>query len=111
MVTQGDIVWLNFSPQAGHEQSGRRPALIVSNTSFTQITQKAAMVCPITNTNKSFPFHVNLDERTNTIGVILCDQAKIVDIQTRNFEFIEKAPKEIVWEVIDIISGFIELED
>jgi Growth inhibitor len=69
------------------------------------------MVCPITNTNKSFPFHVSLDDRTKTTGVILCDQAKIVDIQTRNFEFIEKAPKEIVLEVIDIISGFIEVEE
>ena len=111
MVKQGDIIWLNFSPQAGHEQSGRRPALVVSNNSFTQITQKAAMVCPITNTNKNFPFHVTLNDKTQTTGVILCDQAKIVDIQTRNFEFIEKAPKEIVLEVIDVINGFIEIEE
>ena len=111
MVEQGDIIWLNFSPQAGHEQSGRRPALVISNTSFTQITQKAAMVCPITNTNRSLPFHVTLDDKTQTTGVILCDQAKIVDIQTRNCEFIEKAPKDIVLEVIDIIHSFIETED
>ena len=107
MVKQGDIIWLNFSPQAGHEQSGHRPALVISNNSFTQITQKAAMVCPITKTDKSLPFHVSLDDQTQTTGVILCDQAKIVDIKTRNFEFIEKAPKEIILEVIDIINGFI----
>ena len=110
MVEQGDIIWINFNPQTGHEQSGRRPALVISNNSFTQITQKAAMVCPITKTDKSFPFHVNLDDRTQTAGVVLCDQAKIIDIQARNFEFIEKAPKEIVLEVVDIIIGFIEIE-
>ena len=110
MVEQGDIIWINFNPQTGHEQSGRRPALVISNNSFTQIMQKAAMVCPITKTNKSFPFHVNLDGRTQTTGVVLCDQAKIIDIQARNFEFIEKAPKEIVLEAVDIIVGFIEIE-
>jgi len=111
MVKQGDIIWIDFHPQAGHEQSGRRPALVVSNNSFTQIMQKAAMVCPITKTDKRFPFHVNLDDQTKTTGVVLCDQAKIIDIQARNFEFVEKAPKEIVLEAIDIISSFIEKED
>lgn len=108
MVKQGDIIRVNFSPQAGHEQSGRRPALVISNYSFTQIMQKAAMVCPITQTDKNFPFHIKLDDRTQTTGFVLCDQAKIIDLQARNFEFIEKAPKEIILEVIDIINGFIE---
>jgi len=111
MVEQGDIIWIDFNPQAGHEQNGRRPALVISNNSFALITKKAAMVCPITKTDKSFPFHIKLDDQTKTIGVVLCDQAKIIDIQARNFEFIEKAPKEIVLEVIDIINGFIEKED
>jgi len=111
MVKQGDIIRVNFHPQAGHEQSGGRPALVISNTSFTQIMQKAAMVCPITQTDKNFPFHVKLDDRTQTIGFILCDQAKIIDLQARNFEFIEKAPKEIILETIDIVNGFIEIED
>jgi len=111
MVKQGDIIRLNFNPQAGHEQSGRRPALVVSNDSFTLITRTAAMVCPITRTDKSLPFHISLDDRTQTTGVVLCDQAKIIDIQARNFEFIEKAPKDIVLDVIDTINGFIEMED
>jgi len=85
--------------------------LVISNSSFTQITQKAAMVCPITKTEKSLPFQINLDDRTKTTGVVLCDQAKIIDIQARNFEFIEKAPEEIVIEAIDIINGFIEKEE
>jgi len=111
MVEQGDIIRLNFNPQAGYEQSGRRPALVVSNNSFAQITKKMAMVCPITRKDKNLPFHINLDNRTQTTGVILCDQAKIIDIQARNFEFVEKAPKDIVLDAVDMINGFIEMED
>ena len=69
------------------------------------------LVCPITKTDKNLPFHIKLDDRTQTNGVVLCDQAKITDIKARNFEFIEKAPKDIVLEVIDILNGFIELEN
>ncbi len=63
MVKQGDIILVNFNPQAGHEQSGRRPALVVSNRDFTLITRTAAMVCPITKTDKHLPFHVPLDAK------------------------------------------------
>jgi mRNA interferase MazF len=108
MVRQGDIIRLDFDPQAGREQGGRRPALVISNYSFSQITRIAAMVCPITKTDKNLPFHIRLDDRTQTSGVILCDQAKIVDLQARKFEFVERAPDDIVLEVIDTISGFIE---
>ena len=107
---QGDIIWLNFDPQAGHEQQGRRPAIVVSNNRFNMLQKKTAMVCPITNTNKGIPVHLKLDERTKTSGIILCDQAKILDLYDRNAEFIEQAPAEIVSETVDIISGFIEVE-
>ena len=110
MVKQGDIICLNFDPQTGHEQSGRRPALVISNNSFNQVTKKVAMVCPITKTDKSLPFHIKLDDGMQTTGVVLCDQAKIIDVQARNFEFIEKAPKDIILNIIDIINGFIEIE-
>jgi len=111
MVNQGDIIMLNFNPQTGHEQSGRRPALVISNSDFFRITKTAAMVCPVTRTDKCLPFHISLDERTQTRGVVLCDQAKIIDIQARDFEFIEKAPSDIVYEVIDIVKSFIEKID
>jgi len=110
MVRQGDIIKLNFDPQAGHEQKGRRPALVISNTTFSQVTRTAAMVCPITRTDKKLPFHINLDDRTQTTGMILCDQAKIVDIQARNFEFVESAPEDIVLDILDVVAGFIEFE-
>lgn len=105
---QGDIITLEFDPQAGHEQKGRRPAIVVSNNAFNNIT-KMAVVCPITNTNRYFPLHVQLDERTVTTGVIMCEQAKSLDLFVRNASFKEKAPIEILEEVVDVLIGIVEV--
>jgi mRNA interferase MazF len=110
MVKQGFLIWLDFDPQIGYEQKGRRPVLVVSNETFNNFSN-LAIVCPITNTDKDHPFHVKLDERTKTTGVILSDQARTLDINARNYEFIERIPDDILWEVVDIINGFIELEN
>jgi len=107
MVKQGNIIWLDFDPQAGYEQKGRRPALVISNETFNNFS-KMAIVCPITNTDKRHPFHVKLNEYTKTTGVILCDQVRTLDINARKYEFIENVPEDIMLEVLDIISGFIE---
>jgi mRNA interferase MazF len=109
MVEQGDIIWLYFDPQTGHEQRGRRPALVVSNESFNNAS-KLAIVCPITNTDKNHPFHIKLDQKTKTTGVILCDQVRTLDVNARNVEFIEKITDEILFDAIDALHGFIELE-
>lgn len=106
---QGDIIWVNLDPQLGHEQKGRRPALVVSQNKFNAFTRTSALLCPITNTERNLPIQVRLDGRTKTTGVVMCDQAKILDLQARNAQFIEKAPIEVVYEVTDIISGFIEV--
>ncbi len=108
---QGDIVWVNLEPQAGHEQKGRRPALVISNNTFNNFTRKMAMVLPITNTNKNLPIHIQLNEKTKTTGVILCDQAKVLDLEKRDAEFIEKVPKSILLEAVDIVYGIIEIEE
>jgi mRNA interferase MazF len=110
MVRQGDIVWLNFDPQAGHEQRGRRPALVVSNRIFNDFS-KMAIVCPITTRDKNHPFHIRLSGQLKTQGVILCDQVRTLDIKARNFEFIERLSEDILFEVIDILNGFIEIEN
>lgn len=110
MVTvfeQGDIVYLDFDPQAGHEQRGRRPALVVSNDLFNRVSS-LTMVCPITHTDRGHPFHVRLDGRTKTDGVILCDQARMLDLNSRRASFEEKAPADIVAEAVDLIIGFVE---
>ena len=104
---QGDIVFLDFDPQTGHEQKGRRPALVVSNEQFHKRTN-LAMVCPITNSISGFPMHIRLDNRTNTRGEIMCEQAKCLDIISRNASFKESAPDEVLDEAIDIICAFIE---
>lgn len=112
MVTvfeQGDIVYLNFDPQAGHEQKGRRPALVVSNNIFNRVCS-LTMVCPITHTDKDHPLHVRLDERIKTNGVILCDQVRMLDLNSRQAAFVESAPSDVLAEVVDIIHGFIEIQ-
>ena len=109
MVEQGSIIWLDFDPQLGHEQKGRRPALVVSKKSFNKFS-KMTIACPITNTNKAHPFHVELDDRTKTTGVVLCDQVKALDINPRKYEFIEKIPSDLLFDVLDILSSFIEIE-
>jgi mRNA interferase MazF len=110
MVKQGQIIWLDFCPQIGHEQKGRRPALVVSNESFNKFSN-LAIVCPITNTDKNHPFHIKLDQRTKTTGVVLCDQTKTLDISARNYSYIEELPEDILFDVIDVIGGFIEIEN
>ena len=109
-LKQGDIIRLNFDPQTGYEQKGRRPAIVLSNSYFNRYS-KTVMVCPITHTDKNHPFHVRLGESTRISGVILCDQLKTLDIVSRDYEFIEEAPKEIVLDVLDIISNFMEKEE
>jgi len=106
MVNQGDIIRLNFDPQMGSEQKGNRPALVVSNDKFHKISRKRAWVCPITRTDKNYPIHIPFDNRTKTQGVILCDQIKTVDLEARGFEFIEKAPGDILQDTLDIIANF-----
>lgn len=112
MVTvfeQGDIVYLDFNPQAGHEQKGRRPALVVSNDLFNRVSS-LTMVCPITHTDRGHPFHVRLDERTKTDGVIMSDQARMLDLSSRHASYEEKAPADLVAEAVDLIMGFIEIK-
>ena len=104
---QGDIIILDFDPQAGHEQKGRRPALVVSNEQF-HVRTNLAMVCPITNSKSGFPMHIMLDNRTNTTGEIMCEQTKCLYIKANNVSFIESVPEEILDEAIDIICAFIE---
>ena len=106
----GDIIWLTLDPQAGHEQMGRRPVLVVSNQTFNDLIRTGAMVCPITNTDRGLHIQPKLDTRTKTSGFIMCDQVKTLDIQERNAEFIEKAPDDILSEAVDLIHSFVEIE-
>jgi len=108
---QGDIIAMDFNPTKGHEQQGRRPAVVVSNASYNNFARGIALVCPITSTDRGIPIQIKLDGRTITSGVIMTDQVKALDLTKRNAEYIEKIPNDILYEICDIISGFTEGEE
>jgi len=101
---KGDFVILSFDPQAGHEQKGRRPVLIISNRLFNKHTG-LAIVCPITNTNRRIPFHIRVPEQSSLTGFIMVEQIKSVDYISRNIKFVEKAPREILSDVLGILDA------
>lgn len=103
MVKQGTIIKINFNPQAGHEQAGYRPAVVISNNIFNEKTN-LSIVCPITNTDNHFP----LDDRTQTTGVILCEHIKALDLNSRTYQIIEHLPEDLLAQAIDIIYSEIE---
>lgn len=96
---RGDVIWLQFNPQAGHEQAGRRPALVISPKAYNR---KVGLLicCPITNQKKGYPFEVNLPEGIGITGVILSDQVKSLDWKVRQATFIVRIADEIMIEVI-----------
>ncbi len=96
---RGDIVWVDFDPQAGHEQAGRRPALIVSPQSYNQKVG-LMLLCPITTQRKGYPFEVPLPKGLKVAGVVLADQIKSMDWHARRAEFWCEVPVAIVLEVI-----------
>ncbi len=103
---QGDIVALSFDPQSGHEQKGRRPAIIVSNKMFNQHLG-LAFACPITNTKRDFPFHIKV-ESENVTGYIMAEQMKSIDYNSRNIKFIEKANQQTISQTLGIIDSIIQ---
>ena len=96
---RGDIVWIDFDPQAGHEQGGRRPALIVSPRSYNRKVS-LALLCPITSQRKGYPFETPLPKGLKVTGVVLADQVKSVDWHARRAEFCCQAPTATVLDVI-----------
>jgi len=101
---KGDLVVLSFDPQSGHEQKGRRPALIISNTLFNQKTG-LAMACPITNTDRRYPFHIKIPSYSSLSGFVMVDQLKSIDYNARKAKFIEKAPDELLNETLAILDA------
>ena len=106
MIKQGAIAWLDLVPQIGSEPAKRRPVVVVSNDDYHWLVKnRMAMVCPITNKDKGFVMNVALDNTTKTKGYILTADAKVLDIQARNYEYIEDLPKSILLEVLDFVGG------
>lgn len=108
VVSQGDIVKIDFDPQLGHEQGGYRPAVVVSNDVFNSKTNMTVL-CPITSTKREFPLHVPLDNRTKTTGTILCEHFRSMDLSARNFVIVEKLPEDLLQEVVNILISQIDI--
>jgi len=96
---RGDAVWITLNPQAGHEQAGRRPAVVLSPSAYNKKVG-LAILCPITNQVKGYPFEVALPEGLEVTGVILSDQVKSLDWKVRQAELISRLPGEVVLEVL-----------
>ena len=103
---KGDFVTITFDPQSGHEQKGRRPALIVSNTMFNERTG-LAIVCPLTSTERGFPFHVAITDSPDVNGFVMVEQVKSVDFRARRAKRIGKAADSLLEEVLAILDACI----
>ncbi len=100
---RGDAVWLTFTPQGGHEQAGRRPALVLSPVAYNQ--KVGLMICcPITSQVKGYPFEVGIPQNQNVTGVILADQVKSLDWQARQVAFIVTLPTHVTDEVLQKLN-------
>ena len=96
---RGDVVWVSFNPQAGHEQAGRRPAVVLSPKAYNRKVG-LAILCPITNQSKGYPFEVAVPQKADVTGVILSDQVKSLDWRVRKAEFKARLPEEVINEVL-----------
>ena len=101
---RGDFVIVSLDPQAGHEQRGRRPALVVSNTLFNRHTG-LAMVCPLTSTRRELPFHVEVPQGASLNGFVMVEQIKSLDYVRRQVRFVERAPARVLDEVLAILDA------
>ena len=101
--SHGDLVWLDLSPQVGHEQGGRRPALALSPREYNRVSG-LGMFCPITSRSKGYPFEVALPPELKVTGAVLTDQLKSVDWGGRTAEYICAAPQDVIDKVLAKIA-------
>jgi mRNA interferase MazF len=100
---RGDAVWITLDPQAGHEPAGRRPALVLSPAAYNGRVG-LALLCPITNQVKGYPFEVALPEGSGVSGVVLSDEVKSLDWRARKASRISEVPDEVVAQVLERLN-------
>lgn len=103
---KGELIALTFDPQSGHEQRGRRPALVVSNDLFNRHTG-LCIACPLTNTRRDYPFHVAIPDGEEVTGFIMVEQVKSIDYRSRKAKRLGRAPVETLEEVLSILDACI----
>jgi len=104
---RGDIVWLHFTPQAGHEQAGHRPALVISPRSYNRRVG-LALFCPVTSQVKGYPFEVALPPGLNAEGAILSDQVKSLDWRVRKAKRVCTVPNEVLEETVAKVLALVD---
>lgn len=102
-----DVVFINFSPIKGHEQSGERPAIVISSKIFNQFTNMA-VVCPISTNTKEFPTHYELQSCKRVKGAVLCEHLRSIDYIERKVKFVERCNSEDYENITDLIKSFFE---
>ena len=107
---RGDFIWISFNPQAGHEHAGFRPAIVLSPSPYN-VRVGLALVCPITNQRKSYPFEVLIPDGEAITGVILADQVKSLDWRARGIRVAGRAPETVVVETLEKLSTLLVLPD
>lgn len=103
---RGDVVWLQFNPQAGHEQAGRRPALVISPRAYNGQVG-LALLCPITSRIKGYPFEVVFPPGSKVDGAVLADQVKSLDWRARKAERFVRAPGQVTRETLGKIGALV----
>ena len=103
---KGDFIAVTFDPRSGHEQRGRRPALVISNDLFNKHTG-LAIVCPVTTTARSYPFHVKVPPNAKVTGFVMVEQVKSIDFCARRAKRIGKAPAEVLNEALSLLDACI----
>ncbi|MEA1939113.1 MAG: endoribonuclease MazF [Candidatus Caldatribacteriota bacterium] len=107
---RGDVVWIDMQPQAGHEQSGRCPAIVLSPKAYNGKVG-LALLCPITNQVKGYPFEVIIPSGFKVTGVVLSDQVKSLDWKIRNAEFCDKLPEDVVLEILKKLETLLKYDE
>lgn len=107
---RGDLVWLQFNPQAGHEQAGHRPAVVLSPATYNQQVG-LALFCPITSEVKGYPFEVLLPDGLGVDGAILSDHIKSLDWRVRKAKRIGRLPDDVLEETVGKIRALVNPED
>lgn len=102
---RGDVVWINFNPATGHEQMGKRPALVLSSTPFNKKI-KLALVAPITSRVRGHGFEVAINGKKIS-GVVLCQQVTVMDYVKRGVQFAEKAPASVISDVLAKVRAIV----
>ena len=105
---RGDVVWLSFSPHAGHEQAGHRPALVLSPEAYNRKVG-LAILCPVTTQVKGYPFEVGLPSGLKVTGAVLSDQVKSMDWRVRGAVFLCSLPDPVVREVLKKVGTLLDV--